>query len=278
MRADALRDAIAEDRAAGMHAARRRRDDRDDVDDERRSGARDRRRLRRATASGCTSTPRMPASTAMLPELPRALRRLGARRLDRRQPAQVAVHAVRSQRVLLPAHGRRARRRSRWCPNSCRTAEGARGVRNLMDTGIQLGRRFRALKLWMVLRHFGAEGIRAVLARAHAAGAAVRRVGRRRRRLRARGAGAVQRRLLPRAPAACSTPRPSSTTSTSACSTRSTRPARSSCRTRVSTAGSCCGSPSAICARRSSTSRARGRSCASIRAQLADVVTSINTL
>jgi aromatic-L-amino-acid decarboxylase len=29
-----------------------------------------------------------------------------------------------------------------------------------MDTGIQLGRRFRALKLWMVLRHFGAEGIR----------------------------------------------------------------------------------------------------------------------
>jgi aromatic-L-amino-acid decarboxylase len=34
-------------------------------------------------------------------------------------------------------------------------------VRNLMDTGVQLGRRFRALKLWMVLRHFGAEGIRA---------------------------------------------------------------------------------------------------------------------
>ena len=33
-------------------------------------------------------------------------------------------------------------------------------VRNLMDTGVQLGRRFRALKLWMVLRHFGAEGIR----------------------------------------------------------------------------------------------------------------------
>jgi aromatic-L-amino-acid decarboxylase len=34
------------------------------------------------------------------------------------------------------------------------------GVRNLMDTGIQLGRRFRALKLWMVLRHFGANGLR----------------------------------------------------------------------------------------------------------------------
>jgi aromatic-L-amino-acid decarboxylase len=33
-------------------------------------------------------------------------------------------------------------------------------VRNLMDTGIQLGRRFRALKLWMVMRHFGADGLR----------------------------------------------------------------------------------------------------------------------
>jgi aromatic-L-amino-acid decarboxylase len=36
-------------------------------------------------------------------------------------------------------------------------------VKNLMDTGIQLGRKFRALKLWMVLRYFGAEGIRARL-------------------------------------------------------------------------------------------------------------------
>ena len=48
-------------------------------------------------------------------------------------------------------------------PEYLRTAEGSRGVRNLMDTGIQLGRRFRSLKLWMVLRHFGADGIRSVL-------------------------------------------------------------------------------------------------------------------
>jgi aromatic-L-amino-acid decarboxylase len=34
-------------------------------------------------------------------------------------------------------------------------------VTNLMDMGIQLGRRFRALKLWMVIRYFGAGGIRA---------------------------------------------------------------------------------------------------------------------
>jgi len=31
---------------------------------------------------------------------------------------------------------------------------------NLMDTGIQLGRRFRSLKLWMILRYFGANGVR----------------------------------------------------------------------------------------------------------------------
>jgi aromatic-L-amino-acid decarboxylase len=42
------------------------------------------------------------------------------------------------------------------------TPEAAQ-VRNLMDTGVQLGRRFRALKLWMVLRHFGSDGIRARL-------------------------------------------------------------------------------------------------------------------
>jgi aromatic-L-amino-acid decarboxylase len=48
-------------------------------------------------------------------------------------------------------------------PEYLRTSEGTRGVRNLMDTGVQLGRRFRALKLWMVLRHFGAAGIRGAL-------------------------------------------------------------------------------------------------------------------
>ena len=47
-------------------------------------------------------------------------------------------------------------------PEYLRTREAGE-VRNLMDTGVQLGRRFRALKLWAVLRHFGAEGIRARL-------------------------------------------------------------------------------------------------------------------
>ncbi len=48
-------------------------------------------------------------------------------------------------------------------PEYLKTTESG-SVRNLMDTGIQLGRRFRALKLWMVMRHFGADGIRARLA------------------------------------------------------------------------------------------------------------------
>jgi len=49
-------------------------------------------------------------------------------------------------------------------PEYLKTSEGEAGVKNLMDTGIQLGRRFRALKLWMILRHFGAEGLRRHLA------------------------------------------------------------------------------------------------------------------
>ena len=47
-------------------------------------------------------------------------------------------------------------------PEYLRTTDGG-APRNLMDTGVQLGRRFRALKLWMVLRTYGAEGIRALL-------------------------------------------------------------------------------------------------------------------
>ncbi len=37
--------------------------------------------------------------------------------------------------------------------------KGQDDVSNLMDYGIQLGRRFRALKLWMVLRAYGADGL-----------------------------------------------------------------------------------------------------------------------
>jgi aromatic-L-amino-acid/L-tryptophan decarboxylase len=48
-------------------------------------------------------------------------------------------------------------------PAYLRTSD-AGSVMNLMDTGLQLGRRFRALKLWMVFRSYGVRAIRAHLA------------------------------------------------------------------------------------------------------------------
>lgn len=47
-------------------------------------------------------------------------------------------------------------------PEYLKTGSGST-VNNYRDWGIQLGRRFRALKLWFVLRNFGAEGIRSTL-------------------------------------------------------------------------------------------------------------------
>jgi aromatic-L-amino-acid decarboxylase len=47
-------------------------------------------------------------------------------------------------------------------PEYLRTTQQGQ-AKNLMDYGVSLGRRFRALKLWFVLRYFGAEGIRSRL-------------------------------------------------------------------------------------------------------------------
>jgi aromatic-L-amino-acid decarboxylase len=47
-------------------------------------------------------------------------------------------------------------------PEYLRTPEAAQdAVHDLMDYGIQLGRRFRALKLWFVIRYFGWDGLAA---------------------------------------------------------------------------------------------------------------------
>jgi aromatic-L-amino-acid decarboxylase len=43
-------------------------------------------------------------------------------------------------------------------PEYLKTTEGE-AVTNFMDYGIQLGRRFRALKLWMIIRYFGTQGL-----------------------------------------------------------------------------------------------------------------------
>jgi len=47
-------------------------------------------------------------------------------------------------------------------PEYLKTAEGD-SVTNTMDYSLQLGRRFRALKLWMIVRHYGVEGLRSVI-------------------------------------------------------------------------------------------------------------------
>ncbi len=61
--------------------------------------------------------------------------------------------------VLYVRDPEQLRRAFSLTPEYLTTAET--GVaRNLMDYGMSLGRRFRSLKLWFVLRYFGAEGIR----------------------------------------------------------------------------------------------------------------------
>ena len=64
--------------------------------------------------------------------------------------------------VLYTKHPDILRRAFSLVPEYLRTTEDARAV-NYMDYGVQLGRRFRALKLWFVMRYFGREGISAIL-------------------------------------------------------------------------------------------------------------------
>ncbi|HKC24395.1 MAG TPA: aminotransferase class I/II-fold pyridoxal phosphate-dependent enzyme [Thermoanaerobaculia bacterium] len=63
--------------------------------------------------------------------------------------------------ALLFRRMERVRRAFSVVPHYLETPEGSAGVREYMDYGIQLGRRFRALKMWITLRMFGAEGVRA---------------------------------------------------------------------------------------------------------------------
>lgn len=64
--------------------------------------------------------------------------------------------------VLYTKHPEIFRRASSFSAEYLRTAEDERVV-NFMDYGVQLGRRFRALKLWYVFRYYGREGISALL-------------------------------------------------------------------------------------------------------------------
>jgi aromatic-L-amino-acid decarboxylase len=54
------------------------------------------------------------------------------------------------------------RRAFQHIPDYLAVNDGSETV-NLMDYGVSLGRRFRALKLWFVIRHFGVEGLRSLI-------------------------------------------------------------------------------------------------------------------
>ena len=64
--------------------------------------------------------------------------------------------------VLYIRHPDALRRSASLSAEYLKTTEDASAV-NYMDYGIQLGRRFRALKLWYVFRYYGHEGIVAML-------------------------------------------------------------------------------------------------------------------
>jgi aromatic-L-amino-acid decarboxylase len=65
-----------------------------------------------------------------------------------------SAYFVRDQQTLLRTFG--------TSPEYLRTDQDT-AVVNYRDWGIQLGRRFRALKLWFVIRSYGAEGLRALI-------------------------------------------------------------------------------------------------------------------
>ena len=109
MRPDALEAAIAADRAAGPPADRGRRHGRHHVVHLGRPGRGDRRH-RRPRGSLAPRRRRLRGGGRDRSRAARPVPRLGARRLDRRQPAQVALDAGRRVAAPEPPAGRRPRR------------------------------------------------------------------------------------------------------------------------------------------------------------------------
>ena len=129
-----------------------------------------------------------------LPRAPLVPRRRRSRRLARRQSAQVALHAD----GLLDAVDAAAR----GVPRGVRARAATISRRpttaiDLKDYGPALGRRFRALKLWAVLRWYGAEGLRALIREHVRLAQLFAALGRGRARLGGGRAAPVLDRLLP---------------------------------------------------------------------------------
>ena len=156
----ALAAAIAEDRAGGLHAVRGDGHRRQHVHHEHRSRARRSPTSARASACGCTWTRAYAGSAAVVPELRWVLR--GCERADSlvMNPHKWLFVPVDTLGLLHAASRGRAGRLQPGARVSPRTTEESVAP-NMMDYGVSLGRRFRALKLWMVIRAFGHEGLAA---------------------------------------------------------------------------------------------------------------------
>ena len=147
------------DRLPARRRGRRRRDGRHDLVDVGRPGAGARRPLRARPASGCTSTPRTRARRPSAPSCAGA--------------STAATAPTRSSSTRTSGCSRRstARRSGRGGPRSCTrrsrrtptTSPRREGALDLRDYGPALGRRFRALKLWTVLRWYGRDGLQALI-------------------------------------------------------------------------------------------------------------------
>ena len=197
-----------------------------------------------ARVSGSTSTRRTPGRSRSMPESRGAVRRLGAGRLDRRQPAQVAVHAVRRLAPADPPDGRAPGARSARSRSTCARSTGRPRSATTASTSRSSGGASGRSSCGCCCATSGSTGCAggssttSSWAARSPTGSTPSRTGSASRRSRSRrSASAGVRRA---SPAARTSPRSRrrSTSATRRSSTRSTGPARSSCRTPGSAAGS----------------------------------------
>ena len=97
-----------------------------------------------------------------LPGIPAFLGRRRARRFDRLQPAQMAGRAVRLLDPVRPPIPDSLVQTLAIRPEFLKT-HGRDGIINYSEWSVPLGRRFRALKLWFLLRAHGLEGLRTMI-------------------------------------------------------------------------------------------------------------------
>ena len=166
------------DRAAGRRPIADRRDGRHDVVDLGRPGGGDRGRRR---ARGPVAPRRRAPTPASVAIAARAARRR-SRGWERADSIVVNPHKwlftpLDASLLLTPAHGRAPGGVQPRARSTCGRSTATAPVLDYNEYQPQLGRRFRALKLWMQLRWFGLEGLRRRIAAPPRAGRGVRGAG-----------------------------------------------------------------------------------------------------